>query len=255
MDIYDSLTLLQRRRRFYTQRLIAMDNSLLSITRRGLGWQPNLSEAERKVIVTKSQKIVKAARKGEDMNDPELQEIALIVTPEIIALDQARAPLESMRKTVEKDMVKIARDLPVHKWTETVRGFGDKALAVVIGETGDLGNYPNPAKVWRRLGLAPYNGMSGSAWRMMGGLSSDEWVDFGYSGKRLSQVFSCITEPMIKHQSEGLPYRAVYDREKQKFLGRELRPKHAHMHGLRVMTKAVVLDLWRVWHGYSPKHG
>jgi hypothetical protein len=102
-----------------------------------------------------------------------------------------------LEENIEKEMVKLAKKLPVAAWVEKPEqnGFGIKSLAIVIGETGDLNNYPNPACVWARFGCRPYeyNGkvLMGATWKSgrEGSLPADEWEKFGYSPRRRSIAY------------------------------------------------------------------
>ena len=63
-----------------------------------------------------------------------------------------------MRKPIEKTMEKFAGELHVAPWVlePAQKGFGLPSLAVVVGEAGDLANYPNPGKLWARFGGHPF---------------------------------------------------------------------------------------------------
>jgi hypothetical protein len=136
---------------------------------------------------------------------------------------------------------------------------------VVIGETGDLSNYAGVRKVWKRLGLAVYEGRAYSTWRRKGGLTAEEWTAAGYKPTRLAEIFSCVTEPMAKHQIEsaeksntgfGRPkgkYGEVYVKRREQTLplcdDPEYTRAHAQRDALRIMTKALIADLWSAWKG------
>ena len=114
----------------------------------------------------------------------------------------ARKSLEDERKAAEKMLSKLAKQLPVWEWVEDVRGVGPLALGQIIGEAGDLGNYANPAKLWKRMGLAVING--GRQRKVAGA----EALDHGYSPERRSVMY-VIGDAVIKC---GGTYAYITDR-------------------------------------------
>lgn len=112
------------------------------------------------------------------------------------------------KKELEKEMIAHAARLPVAAWVAAParRGFGLLMLAVVVGETGDLSNYPNPAKLWKRLGCAPitFGGKSlmGSTWQRgkEGKLPAEVWEAAGYSPRRRSIAY-LVGEGLVKQNT------------------------------------------------------
>jgi hypothetical protein len=246
---------LQVRRKFWIKTITRQDNALGALARRALGWKFDMSDKEREKLNGRASALVSAMLKGKETK-PEDAAVAAALAADIGAAQAARSPMVNQRNSVEREMRKLARTLPAARWQQSTNGFGDLGLAVIIGEAGDLSNYANPAKLWRRLGLAPYGGHAGKTWRIEKwrpfALSADEWKDYGYSGQRLAQIYGVVTEPLMKHAS-GTVYRVVYDHAKATFADRASTPAHAHAHAMRLMSKALVLDLWRVWHGMPPR--
>jgi len=186
--------------------------------------------------------------------------------------DDARAPADAERARHEKEMEALARSLPVAPWVETVPGLGYLGLATVIAETGDLALYANVAKVWKRLGYAPYNGRAGSTWKRPTwrngdvALTAEEWTDNPFSGRRYSLIH--VISVWLKNKqwigaakSEdgvGRPngqYGEVYARRRAHTA--ETHPdwskQHSHMDALRVMMKEVLKDLWLQWNAVERK--
>ena len=142
-----------RRRRFAMKIQQKLDRALESFVRvNATQWSPDLPEAERDAINREVKAMIKRTRDGE----------ASELAPEIITSDRARAPADTMREESESAMAKLAMQLPVYPWIENMHGAGALGLATIVAETGDLSNYPNPAKVWKRLGFAPFDGYAGS---------------------------------------------------------------------------------------------
>jgi hypothetical protein len=123
-----------------------------------------------------------------------------------------------------------------------------KSLGTIIGETGDLSLYANPAKVWKRLGLAPFNGKMPSTWRSgkEGKLSSEEWSAIGYSPRRRSVMY-VIGESLVK-QNDG-DYRKRYDEAKAAIAAAhpDYSKGRCHNHGMLLCVKRLVRDLWKQW--------
>ncbi len=198
----------------------------------------------------------------------------------IAALRMAVEPLEKARGAVELEMRKVARKLPVAAWANDVKGFGELALAVVVAEAGDLSRYANEGKLWKRLGLAPYNGRAMSNWKSEFGrmgdaaLTSKEWTDAKYAPRRRAEIYSCVGDPLSKHQLESVkksgapygrpkgPYGEVYVRRREHTalthpempMKNKKNPPEPHWtkghqrgDAVRVMTKSLISDLWSEW--------
>lgn len=146
------------------------------------------------------------------------------------------------RKAVEKQLEKLAKSLPVYAtFTKPTKGLGAGGLALIIGETGDLSQYANPAKVWKRMGLAVING---ERQRRVAG-NADAALLHGYSSHR-RQIMWNIGDSMVK---VGDTYRQVYlDRkEYEKAKDPDATPMHHHRRAQRYMEKRILRDLWRAW--------
>lgn len=251
MSDFDTLAELQYRRKFYINRINMTGNAVRALTRRALGWNLDLPEAERKKINARAERIVAAVAAGREVPEDDA-EVAAAIAPDLAVARLASKPMEDARHSIELDMKRIVRRLPIYEWAKTVKGLGEIGLAVIVAEAGDLARYQNPAKLWKRLGLAPHNGRAASTWRFKGGLSADDWTGLGYSPRRRAQIYGCVEEPMMK-ACAGTKYRAVYDHAKETFTPRAESKAHAHRHAMRVMAKEITLDLWRVWHGFTPR--
>jgi len=251
-DACAALMELQVRRKAYLQHIGAAERRLGALGRRMLGWHGDMPEAESAAMCRRAAALVKAMERGRDHPDMALAAAAGLDV-DVRVVRASLAPLVAARREIEREMERIAKGLPVAEFVAGVRGFSFRGVAVIVGEAGNLSDYPNPAKLWKRCGLAPYRGRAGSSWRMKGGLAADDWVEMGYSPARLGQIHGVVGEPLMKG-NDG-EYRAVYLAEKARFVaeGKAERPLHAHRHGMRLMVKALVLDLWRAWRGLPPR--
>jgi len=155
---------------------------------------------------------------------------------------EARKLLEAHRRPLEKRMELLAKELPVWQWAQRVRGFGALGLAQIAGECGDLANYSNPAKVWKRMGLALVNGE-----RQGKRSDPEEALAHGYSPQRRSIMY-VIADSLMKGNRDG-EYRTYYLAEKER--QREKLPDapaaHIDNRARRHLAKRLLRDLWRVW--------
>jgi Transposase IS116/IS110/IS902 family len=247
-----------RARRFAMGIQQVLDRKLESYVRiNETEWHVDDSEADRAKANAEALALIKTARKGE--GNEELVRIVALT-------EHAREPADKERARHEKEMEKLAKQLPVAAWVESVPGLGMLGLATIIAETGDLSKYSNVAKVWKRLGYAPYNGKAGSTWKRTtwrGGdaaLTSEEWIENPFSAKRYSLIY--VISVWLKNaqwtgaakteDGVGKPkghYGEVY--AKRRAHTAETHPdwtkSHSHMDALRVMMKAVLKDLYLEW--------
>lgn len=163
----------------------------------------------------------------------------------MLPLNEARKAIEAHRKAVEKRLTKLAAELPVAGWVQGVRGVGLLSLAAIVGEAGDLSAYANPAKLWKRLGLAVMP--DGTRQRRIGGVDA---LDHGYSPVRRSVVWNigaCIVKA-------GGPLKAVYDARKVYEAERVETKSHAHNRAQRYVEKRFLRDLWSQWRKAGGDH-
>lgn len=165
----------------------------------------------------------------------DMADIALAAT---FPLVEARDSVAKHRAAVEKRLVKLAKQLPVAPYVESVRGVGLASLAAIVGEAGDLSNYSTPAKLWKRMGLAVMP--DGGRQRR---ISGDAALEHGYSPTRRSVVWNigaCIVKA-------GGPLKAIYDARKVYETERVETKAHAHNRAQRYIEKRFVRDLWVAW--------
>jgi len=281
-EICEELQAQQRRRAGYIKSRLKVHNAMLAMLRNHLGYYSRMEDKSREEIKKMSIATLKAIQKGEETRQ-EFVDIVLSHQASIVEF-------EKRQKDIEKPMRQLAKQLPVYEWVQLPdqKGFGLMNLAVVLGETGDLANYSNPGKVWKRLGCAPYekNGVvrMGSTWaRAKTGpkLTKEEWSKFGYSPQRRSVAYN-VGEPLLKSNGDG-PYRQRYiDARVRAF---ETHPEwswnvctkcnndpderddcktcggtghkcmQAHRHGMLLATKLLLKNLWIEWNPERTKAG
>lgn len=156
----------------------------------------------------------------------------------------ARQPLEGSRQALEKELARLARDLPIAHVVEEIRGVNFSTLAAIVGECGDLSAYRDHSAVWKRCGLAVIGGE-----RQRRKANAEEALEHGYSPSRRSVMWN-IGEALFKAQGKGEsagPYRRIYDARKEHELVRCATAGHAHAAACRYMTKRLIRDLYRAW--------
>jgi hypothetical protein len=204
-----------RQRCFAMEQRKRIDLALGSFLRLMLGWSKDKPEAERKIIAGQAVALILSE---------EQHEWSAIIT----ASQAARLPFDKIEARAIKEMTALAKSLPA--WAafgEDVRGFGAASLAVIVAEAGDLSNYANPGKLWKRMGLA-----------VMGD---------GYNPLRRSRMWN-IGDALIKGNKTG-EYRAIYLARKEYELARdhEMKPIKAHRRAQRYMEKRLLRNLWQAW--------
>lgn len=249
-----------RRRRFAMKTQQKLDRSLESYIRCNYtAWSPDLPKEEAAKCNARVSAILKAAR------DPESTDAdALIVRKMVFALDKSREPWDEQRKIEEKLMIGYVNASDVAEWLEGVKGAGALGVATIIGEAGDLSNYPTEGHLWSRLGFAPFEGHAGSTWRRETwrprALSSAEWVEHPFACERYAMMY-VIADSLSKAQVEsaeksGTTFgrgKGVYGeayvkrREHTAITHPDWTKMHARNDALRIMMKKFLRDLWREW--------
>lgn len=194
---------------------------------------------------------------GDD--DPQFLEWQSIIA----SVMAGRASFDVVEDAATAEMERLAVQLPVWQtWGEGVRAFGERSLAVIVGEAGDLSKYDTHSRLWKRMGLAVMDGVR------QGGLSKtaakDDWIAHGYNKKRRSQMY-VIGDCLVK---QGEFYRKVYldrkeyERVKAEAAGLTVAPSakipkgneaqyisdgHIHKRSQRYMEKKLLRDLWNEW--------
>lgn len=176
-----------------------------------------------------------ATVEGHTQFDPHVRNAT--VTVAILPLMMARETVESHRAAVEKELVKLAQQLPVFEWADGIRGFGTLSLAALYGECGDISSYKSASAVWKRMGLAV---IDGERQRRVAGADA---LLHGYSPQRRSVAWN-IGVSLMRSQKPGESYRDFYDTEKAKQLAKGLTKGHAHNRACRHMTKRLLAELY-----------
>lgn len=253
--ICEQLQELQRQRVCNLKSRIMIENRLVATVATASGYHAGMEEKDRLKRFAEARKIIESVKAGGENETDAASGLILSTLPAIDGFD-------GMVAAYEKEMEKLAKQLSVYEWLckPEQRGFGTLSLAKIIGECGDLANYPNPGKLWRRLGCAPYTSkgktLMPSTWRSQKpSLTAAEWEDCGYNPRRRSLAY-LIGEGIVKQNGEG-PYRKRYDASKAKAaaLHDDWKPLRCHRHAMLLATKLLLKLLWCEWNGYDPHAG
>ena len=246
------LQALQRQRAVVLKSRNMQANRIQAVVAGTLGYSPHAPEKERVQKFKEAYVLTTQIAKGAD------HPLKAVVKATLIGIDA----FNEIKARLEKEMVAAAKKLPLRSWVEHKdrRGFGLLFFSIIVGETGDLCNYDQPSKVWRRLGCAPWTfnptgeeggekTLMGATWRSgkEGKLPASEWEKFGYSPRRRSITY-LVGESIVKQNDAG-PYRKKYDEAKAEFKFRHTTYSdlRCHRHGMLVATKQLLLDLWIAW--------
>lgn len=242
-----TLQTLQRQRVSAQKSRIMIENNLAATVATVMGYHAGMEEADRKARRAEASKLIACIDKGKPLpagTEAVAASVSAIVQNAMIA----KGGFEAFETGLEKEMERLIKSLPISAWIEGEdrRGIGLKQIAYIIGETGDLSNYSNPAKVWKRMGCAPFKGQMPSTWRRKGGLSAEDWTEIGYSPRRRAMIF-VMGENIVK-QNHG-SYRKRYDEAKvaAKAKHEDWSDGRAHWHAMLLASKRLLRDLWREW--------
>lgn len=250
-----ALAELQTQRAFCIKSQSRCDRSTEALIARFIGYSNTLDAKERVALFKKASTARKAVEKGGEvprMSDSQTTSDLSALTPIILLSAQSREGWDKHRAQVEKRMRKLARSLPVWPWVEQIKGFGDLGLAIIVGEAGDLSNYATKERLWKRLGLAVIEGE-----RQQRKSGAEAAAAHGYNPHRRAEVWTLLSDSMFRHQWRGEkddqpagpsgPYGEVYAARKAHTETREWTLGHRHNDARRVMSKALIADLWREW--------
>ena len=253
----------QRRRAGIIKMMNAQKSQIMAYITRLIGYNSFQDEKERKQKWDLAGKIFDAITKTGEIPDG-YTEIAKLCIPPAMAVNTSLTQLADERKNIEKEMIDCVRSLPVCDWWIAMKGRSYLGLAIIIGESGNLSDYPNPAKLWKRFGLAVMDGVR------QGGLSktakAEEWIEHGYCKRRRSIIWTigdCLIKTnQDKKTGEIGKYRQLYldrkvieiDRLKKEQVELGLKEDDykliiAHRRAQRYMEKRLLLDLWNYWNG------
>lgn len=230
-DLIDEIRQRYRVRRFFMKQRIALENRLAALIRIALGWTLELPERERKRIEKKAAKLIKDGG-GE------------LFTRVVAVTKLATKPITKDENALIRELEKLAVQLPVwNSFGTKVRGFGALSLANIVGEAGNLSNYPDKSKLWKRMGVGLVDGKRQGA--PGPNATKEDWIKHGYTPRRRSAMWN-IGNSLVKGNQDG-DYRMAYLARKRVKLECGYTRKHADLDAQRYMEKRFLRDLLRAW--------
>lgn len=105
---------------------------------------------------------------------------------------------DTPEKEYGKEMIRIVKEVPTYDWFCSIQGCSGLGLAMILAETGNLSNYSNPAKVWKRMGLSVHDGEADK--------NRTKGINTGYNKRRRMIVYR-VGSSIVK---TGTEYRQIY---------------------------------------------
>lgn len=253
IEVCERIAPIQRDRATTVRQRCRIENTRRAMIANRLGYHGGLPEAERKRIMKEADALIERIIEGEPH----------ALSAQVITLEETIKQLKALEKGYDKRLAGLLRHLPpIVKWVEAQRGLSLAGAAIILGETGDLSLYANPAKVWKRLGLAPKTSRgqsrAGSTWRRLSktgeGLHTVEWSEYGYSPRRRSIAYVAANNLVRAGKAKpdkGRPNDTEYylyflrRKEEKKALG--WKPLRCLRHANMMLGKQLVLNFWIVW--------
>lgn len=265
IDLVDAIVVEHRKRVFLIKQRVRIGNALGAFIRTQLGWSLNIPEKEREAIRKQAEKIVDAKGVGTDFE--------WIIT----ANNQACESFDKSETDIEKTLKKLVHGLPVWQtWAKNVIGLSELGVATIVGEAGDLSNYPKKGHLYKRMGVALVDDIR------QGGLPRDApaaaWIEHGYNRERRARLYGFIGVPLIKCTAQpatdtrkardASPYREAYDKRKLyeiakvEAAGMTVKPASEipkaeadryvsemciHRRSQRYMEQRLLKHLWQAW--------
>ena len=250
--ICEQLRELQSNRVVAVRMCLRIENAFAAMVRRAMGFRTDLPDKERAKIRKRASALMSAMKSGGAIKAD--APIAKALSAMFIATTESLKPYEAYREALERDMRTLVESLPAYDWIKTIRGAGSLGLAIIVGESGDLSNYPNHRHLWKRLGLAPPE-----AYRKP---TLDGDTKLLVPRRRRSSIWT-IADSLLKASGE---YADIYKARKQyevdrhpEFAGKDtgdgkLHVKmHCHRRAARFTEKLFIRDLWMAWTGNKPQ--
>lgn len=122
-------------------------------------------------------------------------------SPLVLDLKVALKVLMRPRRAAERELARLAAQLPVFDWAMSHKGFGAVNLARLCAELGDPGNYSCPSKMWMRMCVGVIDG------RAQRRVRGSDALKQRYNPKRRA-VMHIIGDCLIRQRSPH--YYALY---------------------------------------------
>lgn len=149
-------------------------------------------------------------------------------TREARTMQNVADALAALEHAATLDLKRAMRAHPLGPWIKRTNGLGEKQAARLLAAIGDPAERKMPSQLWQ------YCGHGAPSKRQRG-------VKTFWSPTAKMRVH-LMAESCMKCRTS--PYRAVYDDARTDWASREVSDGHKHNHALRMVGKAILLDLW-----------
>jgi hypothetical protein len=131
----------------------------------------------------------------------------------LAGLDVGIAAWSAFVAKLGRRVEKLTKEHPVHEWIDQIIGLSGKQFAELVLLIGPLWKYPNPQKVYKRLGLHVVEGKA---------LRKAKGKFLGYNTRCKGWAFNVGDQIVKSNGNSGpSPYRRYYDKKKAEYLARE----------------------------------
>lgn len=146
------------------------------------------------------------------------------------------AQWEARIAPIETEILRIFAQTPIAGHVEATRGLGAMSVATLVGMSADFSTIPTVDMLWARFGLHV----------SMDGMERGPLIDPGRANRFPRRAAAFVVGSGL--MKAGNPrFRAIYDREKAKALGKGWKKARAHNHAMRVGTKDALEQMWKAW--------
>lgn len=144
------------------------------------------------------------------------------------------------------DLQRAMRAHPLGPWVRRTVGVGEKQAARLLAAIGDPASRERPSQLWQFCGHgAPSKRQRGvKGWWNPTAKMRLHLIAESCMKQTGTDAATSPSEPKARTQRPS-PYRAVYDSARMDWAARDTSDGHAHNHALRMVGKAILLDLWR----------
>lgn len=140
--------------------------------------------------------------------------------------------LAALERTATLDLQRAMRAHPLGPWVKATNGIGEKQAARLLASIGNPADRKMPSQLWQFCG-------HGAPSKRQRGVKT-------FWNPTAKMRLHLVAESCMKCRTS--PYRAVYDEARMDWAARDVSDGHKHNHALRMVGKAVLLDLWKEAH-------
>jgi hypothetical protein len=216
------------------ERMLAQQTKAVVIG--AMGWQFNAEGYKRADAALRA---AKAAYKKEEPVPREYDPAG----PVLLSYAQSTQSWEALRKQLDRDITKLAPELPCADVLD-VPGVGGKAVGKLVGICGPLHNFSSVGRFFRYTGVAP---------RAAPG-------NFNREARAVLHTLATACKTMNGGVTARSPYRDVYDMERERMAAKAVKvkgddgklrwsPCSPDAHAMKMVAREIARDTYHAWYG------